>query len=67
MIEDVLPYFAIGFLIIVLILFGLGLARSKQTHAVNERIEANQRKQMALAERQANALERIADSLEQRQ
>ena len=66
MIEEVLPYLATGFILCVLVMFGLGLRRGKRVQATNDQIASNQKRQIELHERQVAALERIADSLERR-
>ena len=58
---------AFGILILLLlIMVAIGIPRGKRMQQTNEQIEANQRKMMALSERQAVALERIAEALERR-
>ncbi|MEX3015126.1 hypothetical protein [Gymnodinialimonas hymeniacidonis] len=64
--EDVLVYAALAFIAIVTIMFALGLRRGRNVQATNEQIAANQQRQIELHERQVAALERIANSLENR-
>ncbi len=73
MIEDILPAAALVFIVVVAAMFGVALKRGRVVQAVNERIEANQRRtiemgerQIALSERNAAAMERIAAALERR-
>lgn len=48
------------------LMVAVGIPRGKRMQKTNEQIEANQRRQMELAERQTEAVERIADALEAR-
>lgn len=48
------------------LMVAVGIPRGKRMQKTNEQIEANQRRQMELAERQTKAVERIADALEAR-
>lgn len=64
---DVFLPIAFSIMIALLVLMVVvGLPRGKRMQKTNEQIEANQRKQMELAERQTKAVERIAAALEQR-
>ena len=73
MIEDILPFAALAFISVVVVMFGFGLKRGSRMQDTNAKIEENQRRtielaerQYAVAERNAAAMERIADSLERR-
>ena len=62
-------FLPIAFTIMIALLglmVAVGIPRGKRMQKTNERIEANQRKQMELAERQTAAVERIAEALEKR-
>lgn len=48
------------------LMVAVGIPRGTRMQKTNEQIEANQRRQMELAERQTKAVERIADALEAR-
>lgn len=64
--DTLIAYLAIGFIIVITVMFALGLRRGKNVQATNEKIEANQKRQIVLHERQVTALEQIADSLKRR-
>ena len=64
--DEVFAAIAIAFIVVLLIMFGLGLRRGKNVQATNEQIEANQKRQIELHERQVAALERIAEALDRR-
>lgn len=60
-------FLMIGFSILIalfVVMIAVGLPRGKRMTQTNERIEENQRKMMQISERQAAAMERIANSLE---
>lgn len=58
---------AFGLLIgLFVIMMVVGIPRGRRMQDTNAKIEENQRKQMETGERQAKALERIADALEKR-
>ena len=64
--DDLAAGLAVGFIVIIIVMFALGLRRGKNVQVTNEKIEANQKRQIELHERQVAALERIANSLETR-
>lgn len=66
MIEDFLPFAALGFITVVIVMFAFGLKRGTRMQDTNARIEENQREAIALNIRQVAALERIAAALENR-
>lgn len=73
MIEDILPFVALAFLAVVVVMFAFGLRRGTRMQDTNTKIEENQRRtidlaerQIAIAERNAAAMERIATALERR-
>ena len=66
MMDDALPYLVSLFLFAVLAMFAIGLKRGKRIEKTNNDIETNQKRQIELHERQVAALERIANSLENR-
>ena len=66
MTDELFAAFGISFIVIITVMFALGLRRGKNVQATNEQIEANQKRQIELHERQVAALERIADILESR-
>lgn len=53
----------LGLFVLMLV---VGIPRGKRMQNTNDQIAANQARQIALHERQAAALERIAESLERR-
>lgn len=55
-----------GGVVIMVALFGFALYRGRRVPGVNDQIVRNQEKLVALNERSALALERIADALEKR-
>ena len=59
-------YGAIGFMVVVVLMFALGLKRGARMQGTNARIEENQRRALALSERSVVAQERIAEALERR-
>ena len=62
-------FLTIAFSIMIALLAAMvlvGIPRGKRMQQTNEAIEANQRKQLELAERQTQAVERIAEALEKR-
>ncbi|MDB2369241.1 hypothetical protein N9V68_01485 [Octadecabacter sp.] len=64
---DVFLPIAFGIMIGLLgLMVAVGIPRGKRMQRTNEQIEANQRRQMDMSERQTKAIERIADALEPR-
>ena len=62
-------FLPIAFIVLIALLGVMvlvGLPRGKRMQKTNEQIEANQRRQLDLAERQTAAVERIAAALEAR-
>ncbi len=60
-------FLVIAFTVMIALLclmVAVGIPRGKRMQKTNEQIEANQRRQMELAERQTKAVERIAEALE---
>jgi len=64
---DTFLMIALGAMVaLFLVMLVIGIPRGKRAQDTNEKIEANQRKQMEMAARQTAAIERIAEALEKR-